>query len=118
MVKEFIPYDLAVAMKRIGFNEECLATFAGEEFDMAMQIPSDDYFTAAPLFQQAFRWFRERKYLGEVLPIDSWGSWSYRVTLEDWMSPFFIAATGDEYTSYEEAQIKCLKKLIEIYENI
>lgn len=45
MTKEFILYEQAVALKKLGFNEPCFATWVGEALDMSLQIPSNDYFT-------------------------------------------------------------------------
>ena len=54
---------------------------------------------AAPLYQQAFRWFRE-KYKSKF------------ILSEDY---YWIVGIGQtKVKSYEEAELECLKKLIEI----
>jgi len=81
MIKDFIPYEQALAVKELGFDEPCLAFF---EINNTHQPQNLRYFlkTAvnreyientkilkyiygensllAPLYQQAFRWFREK----------------------------------------------------------
>ena len=113
MKTEFVPYELSLRLKALGFDEPCFATWSGETLDMSLQIPSDDYFTKAPTYSQAFRWFRE-KYGLFIQPnrtIDSEGIWYY----------FSIASKRTDVCEgsfvYEEAEIACLEKLIEIVES-
>ena len=61
-------------------------------------------FTAAPLYQQAFRWFREKydvhfhlKKFNETKWWVEWGFWSSAI-----------------FDTYEEAQIASIKKIIEV----
>jgi len=110
----FVPYELAVKLKALGFDEPCFATWSGETLDMSLQIPSDDYFTKAPTFSQAFRWFREK------YDIQYW--------LNDGgcLGKAFIKITGfkhdkfyfssSEPMEYQEAEVSCLVKIIEIVE--
>jgi hypothetical protein len=68
MDKEFIPYDLALEIKELGFNEECIATYRHdgdfnivEQNGLSWNIKTNlNVHCAAPLYQQAFRWFREK----------------------------------------------------------
>lgn len=122
MIKEFIPYQEALELKELGFDEPCLAswnfytnklnynghpsTFNSED---VIQLPS---------FAQAFRWFRGQKVLGLVNPIDDWHHWSFSILAEDCMSPFFEAFQGLEYSTYEEAELACLRKMIEITKHL
>jgi hypothetical protein len=46
MNKEFIPYEQALELKELGFDEPCIAIWIDT-------IP-------LPLYQQVFRWFREK----------------------------------------------------------
>jgi hypothetical protein len=106
MEKEFIQYEQALALKELGFDEECFAYYSNEE--LVYSSHTNNYMQrfryAAPLYQQAFRWFRE-KYSVHMTPSKfdetkwwvNWGTWSSRV-----------------FDTYEEAELECLKKLIEI----
>ena len=60
--KEFVPYEQALALKELGFNEPCLASYfhAGKRLHITEYINYGEYTTLAPTFSQAFRWFREK----------------------------------------------------------
>ena len=110
MEKEFVPYDIALAMKELGFDEPCLFRYTAQKdltnggcYDNSS--PSDAMLTAdeiheshilAPLYQQAFRWFREKLKESAIEPYDMVKNYSYNMKV-----------------SWEEAQDACLKKLIE-----
>jgi len=58
--KEFTPYEQALALKAIGFNEPCLKYWngIGEYFDQKdwFNWNQSEKFVSIPLYQQAFRW--------------------------------------------------------------
>ena len=119
--KEFVSYEQAVALKELGFDKECFATWNGDTLDMSLQIPSDDYFTQAPLKQQVFRWFREKyDFLViirdiEIIASDKSGyrwKWIIFSLTED----IYIAEDKSLLGSltYEEAENACIDKLIEL----
>jgi len=68
MNKEFIPYEQALEIKELGFNEECVATYRHDgDFNIVEQNglswnikTNPNVHCAAPLYQQVFRWFREK----------------------------------------------------------
>ena len=101
MEKEFISYELALRMKQLGFNEPCfMYWWKGENEYILADLIDDEARTIdfkAPLFQQAFRWFREKHRLKHIWIMDE------------------LLDTG-EYT-YEEAELACLKYCIEIVES-
>lgn len=108
MNKEFVPYEPSLRLKALGFDEPCFATWSGETLDMSLQIPSDDYFTKAPTFSQAFRWFREKYDMcPSVEEIHSERVYKYAFRWGGW---------GYTSKTYEEAELACLIKLIEIVE--
>lgn len=132
--EEFIPNDLALAMREIGFDEPCLKykwndterslwmsnsskpnSYHFQDFWKEIDFSGNDIFTISiPTYSQCFKWFRERKMLGLINPIDDWNSWSFSILSEDCMSPFFEMSQGLEYKSFEEAQLECLKQLIKL----
>ncbi len=129
MEKEFIPYEQALALKELGFDEECLGTYYEEDksFYINGVSYSNSYFTKAqelipehptittPLYQQAFRWFRE-KY--EIVGIVKFGTqeFTYNIYNNDAIG-LLTKDSLDFNGTYEEAEIACLKKLIEIVKN-
>lgn len=114
MEREFASYEQAVALKELGFDEECLATYVGEVLDLTLQTLNDDYFTVAPLKQQVFRWFREKYGLEGVVQKSHDYEWynyhcylygkDVKRYLRDWW----------EIKTYEEAENACIDKLIEL----
>ena len=127
--EEFVPNDLALAMREIGFDEPCLKYKWNDEksakwmsqtsrptcFHKQNLWTENDLFTISiPTYSQCFKWFKERKMLGLINPIDDWNSWSFSILSEDCMSPFFEMSQGLEYKSFEEAQLECLKQLIKL----
>lgn len=126
MEKDFTPYEQALALKELGFNRRTLAQYntrQGDEwiltFDLSGegQYPNSSSACVAPTFSQAFRWFRDNH--GLV-------SWiSFRIDLKKKYLWYItdvknIATRDGDYIfdilieSYEEAELACLKKLIEI----
>jgi hypothetical protein len=109
MKKEFIPYEQALALKELGFDEPCLAYYDYYSKSVPLEIygSDDGCGQPAPLYQQAFRWFRE-KYNAHIYPRKFTDNTWY-VSWADWVSPVF--------ETYEEAELACLIKLIEIVKN-
>ena len=102
MKNEFTPYDIALALKELGFNEECLGWFRDKVILYGEKDGYDEvYGLKAPLYQQAFGWFREKYHLH--IPITSFRS--------KWRMGHTVVK---KYETYEEAELACLRKLIEI----
>ena len=132
MKKEFIPYKQALALKELEFDEPCfgycLLSFKKdiikEGIKGCVNSALEKNEIALPLYQQAFRFFREKYniqssiiFYSESLGIKkilshyqiqidylSNGKWCYFETLSDDVI----------YKTYEEAELACLIKLIEI----
>jgi hypothetical protein len=119
MEKEFIPYEQALALKDLGFDEECLAgydidtneLFIGYEYNQ--QTFNDDFYIKAPLYQQAFRWFSENYKLRGLIEI---GTQEYSFLIFDEKTDS-RCITSSMNGTYQEAELACLKKLIEIVKN-
>jgi hypothetical protein len=140
MNKEFIPYEEALALKELGFDESCMAIYYSKDKSFSWHhhkdhtndepiLDSGEFNISAPLYQQAFRWFREKYNIhAEITWSPSYeydpGEW-YGVVLEitfvdgsytkEWKaeSPDMQRGEGKQLT-YEEAELACLKKLIKI----
>ena len=127
MEKEFIPYEQALAFKELGFDEPCFAFYLiNNRFNLFENCKWEertnsgfidlfevkDSCCVAPTFSQAFRWFRE-KYDFESWVYKSRDRAYFYSVLKDnrYLNPSY------EYSTYEEAELECLKKLIEIVKN-
>lgn len=116
MENECIPYEQALALKELGFNKPCFGFYNnGEATPYIRQDLSDELkliYTGdfeAPLFQQAFKWFREKYGLSGLIDIGT-QEYSFFVFNEKEDSREVSNING----SYKEAELECLKKLIEI----
>ena len=128
MNKEFVPYDLALALKELGFDEPCIGFYTQNAYGSTLEQKvqywrepiggNDDYvFVLAPLYQQAFRWFREKYGLWVRFSYDENELeemyWYVDKAFESGIGPLFFDDL-EEFNTYEEAELECLKKLIEI----
>jgi len=128
MNKEFAPYELALELKQLGFDEPCLASYyrAGKKLDIAEYVRHGEYTVLAPLYQQAFRFFREKYDLDySLLPESSSGHrlstrtfniviYKYHMNMNVQSEIVRIDGKIVRYNKREEAELACLKKLIEI----
>jgi hypothetical protein len=128
MEKEFIPYEQALALKELGFDEPCLAFYDGKGdstiYYNSLRDGSGDYkpfkaterlkWFGAPLYQQAFRWFREKCGLWQIVMQNTDKDWTYDIMTIIGMVDYKIF---DVFDTYEEAEQACLIKLIEIVKN-
>ena len=117
MEKEFIPYEQALALKELGFDEKCLAFYDKESKLIITGISKSRYAPKlyTPTFSQAFRWFREKYRLFTQDFIDLDNKYTKNIVKVLKNSQDFIYL--DYYKTHEEAELKCLKKLIEIVKN-
>jgi len=127
MNKEFVPYELAVKLKELGFDEPCIAGYSNSteklEFYSRPLVTKDSFTVDAPTFSQAFRWFREKYNLMFQIFYSRNGNYSVIIhrTTPEYMDLVNQVKPSDgcvdevvDCYSYEEAELACLEKLIEI----
>jgi hypothetical protein len=142
MNKEFVKYEQALALKELGFDERCFGgyekDFSNKYFRFRGASETDIYMknsdfkitsttVCAPLYQQAFRWFREKYGLMHIInpyyftcEIDFLNKRIVNKELGDFIPHNHLLDIESEeinHSSYEEAELACLKKLIEICKN-
>lgn len=122
--KEFVPYEEALSLKELGFNEPCLASYfhAGKRLHITEYINHGEYTVLAPTFSQAFCFFREkynlRGFIGFRPNVKQFDHHIYDMSLSG--IDYTKQRTMAEYNkdplvgTYEEAELACLRKLIEI----
>jgi len=126
MEKEFVPYEQALELKELGFNEPCLGYYVGKDKEVYMsnetlsapfqfRLESKTTFVV-PTFSQAFRWFREKYDLYSQTPstcVEENDRIFYNNPIYDELDNI-VFDSMEQYTTHEEAELECLKKLIEI----
>jgi hypothetical protein len=118
MENEFIPYEQALALKELGFDEKCLGYFTKNSLELREPYPLCGKTYSAILYQQAFRWFREK--YGLEGQIKSWkvlDTIVWYISTESIGQPSRFKCYEVSVTTPEEAELECLKKLIEITKN-
>ena len=116
--REFIPCEQAFALKELGFDEPCFGYYVIDGgyliVEKWMQHPNKSTATInAPTFSQAFRWFREKHKLNAISPtlLIYTTDWAFRIIDLNRMEDVIGL---EKSNSYEEAELACLDKLIEI----
>ncbi len=114
MKKEFIPYEQALELKELGFNELCLFYYADNKaLRIYHQSEIYDDLVGAPLYQQVFRWFRDKYGLYSEIFVDDSKTFGFLI------SSFIEEGRLDkpitrQFNTYDEAELGCVKQLIEI----
>ena len=121
MNNEFVPYEQSVELKELGFDEPCFGSYQlieNRDYENGLKINHiiglntlngirnhnyKDEITNAPTFSQAFRWFRENHNLHHEIEYNGYEYVGY-----------VSGMTANIFKTYEEAELACLKKLIEI----
>lgn len=117
--KEFVPYEQTIALKELGINQECYASYGpiGARNYKELTYGHADYSIGncigAPTFSQAFRWFRE-EYKIDVCQLKSKNKYIFIVIYDFTGEERYFEAEKIVENSHEEAELACLKKLIEI----
>ena len=131
---QFIPYNLALELKELGFDEECFgwwswinentASFysypmSNKKMDEHNMNPKN---CSAPLWQQAFEWFREKydcEAIYNIIPPEAYKN-NDKIKKYSWYvwnlhsDPRIQPNHRGFVDTYEEARLVCLEKLIEI----
>jgi hypothetical protein len=131
MENEFIPHNLAVKLKDLGFNLPCYVYIytgdTGNNYDHYIGVKpsdskdwngeSDDLCVSRPTFSQTFRWFREKYGLSGWVD-ESFGGGLRRgvISIKSEIGSKYYPTTTKLFYTYEEAELNCLEKLIEIVE--
>lgn len=117
-MKDFISYTEALALKELGFTEECFGywyvNYKNENNITYPQTKFLKWYTGkqilAPTFSQTFRWFREKHSLyHSINPL----GYNMCLGMVGKLGNLLSCNTPD-YGNYEEAELACLRKLIEL----
>jgi hypothetical protein len=126
--KDFIPYSEALELKQLGFDEPCLAwatlecantIHIGNRYKVHQEtdLPTKPF--GVPTYSQAFRWFREKHGLSSCEFYDRGSkngkfpiihSYSFKILNLNNFEWYY----GPVFKTYEEAELACLRLIIEI----
>ena len=122
-MKDFVTYEQALELKELGFDEPCFGYYGDNQeliwkSDYTPWVNSermliDDKFCSAPTFSQAVRWFRENC----DWPIETWIQPYLSTNPRAYEGLYWRRGETESvgiYDTYEEAELACLIKLIEI----
>jgi hypothetical protein len=132
MKNEFIPFQQALELKELGFDEPCFGKIYADGGSEQLSYPyknSDQIgkvtSCSAPLYQQVFRWFREkynlRGFIGFRPNVKKFDCHVYDMSLSG--KEYVKQRTHEEFQkdpkvgTYEEAELECTKELISIVKN-
>ena len=136
MKEQFVTYEIALALKELGFDEECFAIFYQEKFmnghiepyvwNLVNSIKTNSDcnsidIVTAPLWQQVIDWFDNKNI---IISIDiNPGTLFYRVHLYKryYHNPdrliikeYFLSGEFNNFISKEEAREQAILKAIEL----
>ena len=117
-MKDFIPHEQSLELKKIGFDEPCFGWYSNMDGNVFRQGYCETYLgiencAKAPLYQQAFKWFRENC----DWPIETWIQPYLSINPRTYEGLYWRRGETESvgiYDTYEEAELACLIKLIEI----
>lgn len=133
--KDFVPYSESMELKELGFDEPCIKqwTYAPVlifctnawghpklKTNKESHSDSGGDCISAPTYSQAFRWFRENYNLdSEIYMNHEYGSkfYTYLVLQLDRAIISHLSGATGKSPEHEEAELECLRKLIEIVKN-
>ena len=132
MEKEFIPYELALRLKNLGFDEPCFGIFRdnkklviGCDSDFAPNNTwcseskfSNESNISAPIFSQAFRYLRNKYDLRASFPSKNYGHFEYIIETSNSLFKEFEFEDEEMFTYHEKAELACLDKLLEVVEKV
>jgi len=131
MTKEFIPYNLALELKALGFDENCFTYYKNDQLSDILELVKNsemenvnnevDNYISAPTFSQAFRWFREKYNTLVTLYSNASGylfEWHDAIggTHRGW-SEYEGPNDSGVWDTYQEAEIAAIVKIIDIIKN-
>ena len=129
MEKEFVSYEIALKLKNLGFDEPCITYYYELTSNIRTHLAIDirnawTYsgnkklgFTLAPLYQQVFKWFRNKYDID--FSIDTTYSRYNENTSKKYSGVIdnkTVFINVGFYDTYEEAELAGLQKMIKIIE--
>jgi hypothetical protein len=130
----FVPYEQALRLKELGFDELCLKEYHNQKLlpafnsDLSNNSTLDQFFDSvisAPLISQAFKFFEDKfqAYASIVIDKTTVPKYAFEIdqfvgndlSISEWYwKPQILSE--NVYRTRPEAEIECINQLIKIYE--
>ncbi len=119
MNKEFVLYEESLELKNLGFDEPCFGLYYNDKTFYPTQCKSHEQYygqiCSAPLYSQAFKFFRKKYNIEGYVVCVQFNSqrikgYQYVIISNNYNS---YEQLGD-FNTWEEAELACIRKLIEI----
>ena len=130
MEKEFVSYEIALKLKELGFDELCFTYYYNINGNIRTGIVVNIHnawtytgtkklgITLAPLYQQVFRWFRNKHDIDfSINTIYSKYNENTSKKYSGVIDNKTVFTNVGFYDTYEEAQKECILNLISIIKN-
>lgn len=114
MREQFVPYELALKLKELGFNEDYLGVWMK---DRSLVIKGEQLYDdiKAPLWQQVFDWFRCQYSLHTEIRSYTAERFTFVIQeLKNTVKYIEYGGINNTFKTYQEARQSCLLKLIEL----
>jgi len=115
----FVPYKESLELKKLGFNEPCFTYYKDDQLSDILELVKNSEmenvnneihnYISAPIFSQAFKFFREKYKLHSTITSISQESWQWHITKP---GESLGKLYEEDFYNYEEAELACLRKLI------
>ena len=118
MKKQFVTYEIALKLKELGFDEECLGYYTITNkgllypYNMHEYIYRKDFLCAAPLWQQAIDFFREKHNIWIQIEMEYYDGITYNYVIIQ--NNGKVINFEDEFHEYYEAREQAILKAIEL----
>ena len=116
----FVPKAQSLQLKELGFDEPCFGYYQGGTnnliIEQIIKSQGDGNWCLSPTFSQAFEFFREKYHLlHSITEYNKDGS----LIIKIYQNKIVVLEnmTNFDITEYEETELVCLDKLIEITKN-
>jgi hypothetical protein len=116
----FVPKAQSLQLKELGFDEPCFGYYQGGTnnliIEQIIKSQGDGNWCLSPTFSQAFEFFREKyQLLHSITEYNKDGS----LIIKIYQNKIVVLEnmTNFDITEYEETELVCLDKLIEITKN-
>lgn len=118
MKEHFLTYEQSLALKELGFNKPCLASYEtafsknNMDFQIGYIIDGSKNYVLAPTFSQAFKWLRDNHNLIGLIE----GGYDNNKNIFTYViwDEFRDNITDEYFNTYEEAEHALINKIIEL----